>query len=93
MANTPKSVRATAKLHAKALRNNDALGKSGSRTAESAKSWPKMSWNESIKASEYVGKYAGKNSKPLPEKASTPEQLSRSLEFYSYDADGNRTRR
>ena len=62
MANIPKAVRRTAKRHAEALRKNDAFGKLGNRTTESTGKWPKMSWNDNIKASEYVASFAGRNS-------------------------------
>ena len=62
MANTPKAVRATAKRHAEASRKGDAYGKLGAKTTESTKAWPKMSWDANVKASEYVGNYAGRNS-------------------------------
>jgi hypothetical protein len=62
MANTPKQVRFTAKRHAEASRKNDAFGKLGGKTTQSVKAWPKMSWDENTRNSEYVGKYAGRNS-------------------------------
>ena len=89
MANTPKAVRATAKRHAEALRKQDQFGKLGNRTTASSGKWPKMSWDEGIKASEYVASFAGRNSKPPVE---APRE-SRSVQFYSYDANGNRSPR
>ncbi len=62
MANTPKAVRRTAKLHAEANRKGGVFGARGMKTTESAKSWPKMSWDAGIKAANYVGNYAGRNS-------------------------------
>lgn len=62
MANTPKAVRRTAKLHALANRKGDVWGKSGAKTSASSGKWPKMSWDGGIKAAEYVASYAGRNS-------------------------------
>lgn len=62
MANTPKAVRKTAKLHAEANRKGGAFGKRGVKTTESTKTWPKMSWDAGIKAAGYVSSYSGRNS-------------------------------
>ena len=61
MANTPKAVRTTAKLHAEATRKGGSFGKRGQKTTESTKAWPKMSWDGNIKAANYVGRFTSKN--------------------------------
>ena len=58
MANTPT----TAKLHAQSTRKNEQYGPLGEKVTESTKAWPKMSWDAGIKAANYVGAYASRNS-------------------------------
>jgi len=68
MANTRKAVRVTAKRHAKMSRHRgtELESKLAEKTTEASAKLPKMSWNESIKAAEYIARFAKKNS-PEPQ--------------------------
>lgn len=68
MANTPKYARKTAKAYAQAQRSVPKSSKLSDKVNKSTEVWPKRFPNaRDVKLTEYVGKYALKNSpKPVP---------------------------